>query len=99
MFNRLPNHFVSAPGGGQLTMPFGLGGALLTTFGMVKLFKVKAIVTEKLTVGGIFPNLVWEQSIDNIGDLVGKTLLLERVSLELDSITDLCFNLEGRWTD
>ncbi|KAF5447859.1 hypothetical protein F2P56_033377 [Juglans regia] len=48
---------------------------------------VKAIVTVKLTVGGVLSSLGIDQ--DDITDWLGKTLLLELVSAELDPKTGL----------
>jgi lipoxygenase len=44
----------------------------------------KAIVTMKLTVGGFLSNLGIPQGLDDVRDLLGKTLQLELVSTELD---------------
>ena len=46
--------------------------------------KVKAIVKVKVTVGGFFSSLRLDRGIDDITDLLGKSLLLELVSSELD---------------
>ena len=46
--------------------------------------KVKAIVTVKQTIGGMLTSLGIERGLDDIQDLLGKTLLLELVSTELD---------------
>jgi lipoxygenase len=45
---------------------------------------VKAIVTVKLSVGGFLSNLGIARGLDDIKDLLGKTLLLELVSIDLD---------------
>lgn len=45
---------------------------------------VKAVVTVQLTVGGFLSNLGIDRGLDDITDLLGKTLLLELVSAELD---------------
>ncbi|MCI12557.1 linoleate 13S-lipoxygenase 2-1 chloroplastic-like, partial [Trifolium medium] len=47
------------------------------------LIKVKAIVTLKHSDDGLLPNLV-DDGIQKIEELVGKTLVLELVSNELD---------------
>ncbi|EEF48845.1 conserved hypothetical protein [Ricinus communis] len=47
-------------------------------------FKVKAIATVKQTIGGMLTSLGIERGLDDIQDLLGKTLLLELVSTELD---------------
>ncbi|XP_040991053.1 linoleate 13S-lipoxygenase 2-1, chloroplastic-like isoform X3 [Juglans microcarpa x Juglans regia] len=52
-----------------------------------KATSVKAIVTVKLTVGGLLSSLVIDR--DDITDLLGKTLLLELVSAQLDPKTGL----------
>jgi lipoxygenase len=44
---------------------------------------VKAVVTVKPTVGGFLSNLEIERGLDDIKDLLGKTLLLEPVSTQL----------------
>lgn len=46
---------------------------------------VKAVVTVKLTVGGLLTNAGVSRGLDDIADLVGKTLLLELASTDLDS--------------
>ena len=45
---------------------------------------VKAIVTVKLTIGGLLSNLGIDRGLDDIKDLLGETLVLELVSTELD---------------
>ncbi len=50
-----------------------------------KSISVKAVVTVKPTVRGFLSNLGIERGLDDIKDLLGKTLLLELVSTELDS--------------
>jgi len=52
---------------------------------------VKAIVTVKQSRGGILGNLV-NGGLDGIKDLVGKTLVLELVSDELDP-SKFCFSI------
>uniref|UniRef100_A0A2N9G921 Lipoxygenase n=1 Tax=Fagus sylvatica TaxID=28930 RepID=A0A2N9G921_FAGSY len=54
-----------------------------------KSISVKAVVTVKPTVRGFLSNLGIERGLDDIKDLLGKTLLLELVSTELDSTTGL----------
>ncbi|CAK7331831.1 unnamed protein product [Dovyalis caffra] len=46
--------------------------------------KVKATVTVKVTVGGIFSNIALTQPFDELTDVFGKTFLLELVSSQLD---------------
>ncbi|EEF48846.1 linoleate 13S-lipoxygenase 2-1, chloroplastic [Ricinus communis] len=53
----------------------------------LKSTKVKAIVTVNRTVGGFLSNLGINRGLDDVTDLLGKTLLLELVSAELDSRT------------
>ncbi|EPS67501.1 lipoxygenase [Genlisea aurea] len=48
---------------------------------------VKAVVTVLRTVGGALTHLGLTRGLDDIGDLLGKTLLLEMVSADLDSAT------------
>lgn len=45
---------------------------------------VKAVVTVQPTVTGFFKNLGIDRGLDDIQDLLGKSLLLELVSAELD---------------
>ncbi|KAJ8459129.1 hypothetical protein OPV22_032055 [Ensete ventricosum] len=45
---------------------------------------IKAVATVKVTVGGLLSNLGLPRGIDDVKDLLGKTLLLELVSTELD---------------
>lgn len=45
---------------------------------------VKAVVTVKPTIRGFLSKLGIERGLDDIKDLLGKTLLLELVSTELD---------------
>ena len=49
-----------------------------------KSVRVKAVVTVNPTVGGILTNLGLQRGLDDIQDLLGKSLLLELVSAELD---------------
>ncbi|KAF2309226.1 hypothetical protein GH714_001261 [Hevea brasiliensis] len=51
--------------------------------------KVKALVTVIQTIGGLLTSLGIERGLDDIQDLLGKTLLLELVSTELDPKTEL----------
>ncbi|XWS71118.1 hypothetical protein CRYUN_Cryun03dG0111000 [Craigia yunnanensis] len=48
---------------------------------------VKALVTVKQTVGGFLTNLGLERGLDDIKDLLGKSIRLELVSAELDPKT------------
>lgn len=51
-----------------------------------KRVKVKAVVTVQVTAGGLFSNLsILTRPVDDIADLLGRTLLLELVSNQLDS--------------
>ncbi|XP_062172811.1 linoleate 13S-lipoxygenase 2-1, chloroplastic-like [Alnus glutinosa] len=54
-----------------------------------KSVSVKAVVTVKPTVRGFLSNLGIGRGLDDIKDLLGKTLLLELVSTELDPKTGL----------
>ncbi|XP_050276549.1 linoleate 13S-lipoxygenase 2-1, chloroplastic-like isoform X6 [Quercus robur] len=54
-----------------------------------KSIKVKAVVTVQPTVRGFLSNLGIQRGLDDIKDLLGKTLLLELVSAELDPETGL----------
>nr|ASV46331.1 lipoxygenase [Lilium regale] len=55
----------------------------------VKASTVKALVTVKETIGGLFAHTGLTRGADDIMDLLGKTILLELVSLELDPKTGL----------
>lgn len=46
---------------------------------------VKVVVTVKLTAGGLLSNLSLTAPLDAFTDLIGKSLLLELVSAELDA--------------
>ncbi|PON69732.1 Lipoxygenase [Parasponia andersonii] len=50
---------------------------------------VKAVITVKRTVGGILTNLNLQRGLDDIQDLLGKSLLLELVSADLVPETGL----------
>ncbi|KAL0435466.1 UNVERIFIED_CONTAM: Linoleate 13S-lipoxygenase 2-1, chloroplastic [Sesamum radiatum] len=45
---------------------------------------VKAVVTVLRTVGGVLTHLGLDRGLDDITDLLGKTLLIELVAAELD---------------
>ncbi|KAE8037062.1 hypothetical protein FH972_009687 [Carpinus fangiana] len=63
--------------------------AVASTTENEKATSVEAIVTVKLTVGGFLSNLGIDRGLDDIKDLLGKTVHLEFVSAELDSRTGL----------
>jgi len=50
-----------------------------------KTTSVKATITVQMTVGGVLSNLNITRAFDDIGDLLGKSLLLELVAAEADS--------------
>ncbi|XP_030452889.1 linoleate 13S-lipoxygenase 2-1, chloroplastic-like [Syzygium oleosum] len=52
-----------------------------------KSLSVKAVVTVKPSTGGLFSDIGISGGLDKVTDLVGKTLLLELVSAELDPKT------------
>lgn len=52
--------------------------------GVEKEVAVKGAVTVQLTVGGFLSSLGWTRGLDDISDLLGKTLLLELVSADID---------------
>ncbi|KAL3718680.1 hypothetical protein ACJRO7_003751 [Eucalyptus globulus] len=54
-----------------------------------KSLSVKAVVSVKPSAGGLFSEIGINRGLDHIADLVGKTLLLELVSAELDPKTGL----------
>lgn len=55
-----------------------------TDHAIEKTITVKAVVTVQPTVTGFFKSLGIDRGLDDIKDLLGKTLLLELVSAELD---------------
>ncbi|GMN26509.1 hypothetical protein TIFTF001_001319 [Ficus carica] len=55
----------------------------------VETLTVKVVVTVQPTVTGFFQNLGIDRGLDDIQDLLGKSLLLELVSAELDPKTGL----------
>ncbi|XVF04631.1 hypothetical protein REPUB_Repub05bG0101000 [Reevesia pubescens] len=57
--------------------------------GTQKSLRVKAIVNVKETVGDFITHLGLERGLDDIQDLLGKSILLELVSKELDPTTGL----------
>ncbi|KAB2027980.1 hypothetical protein ES319_D05G069000v1 [Gossypium barbadense] len=59
----------------------------LTDDGILTDYTVKGVITVKQTVGGFLSNLGLSRGIDDIQDLLGKSILLELVSLELDPKT------------
>ncbi|GMN26497.1 hypothetical protein TIFTF001_001321 [Ficus carica] len=48
---------------------------------------VKGIVTVKTTIGGLLANVDIEEGLDDVTDLLGRSILLELVSAELDPKT------------
>lgn len=65
---------------------------------------VKAVVTVKPSTGGIFSEMGINRGLDDIADLLGKTLLLELVSSELDSselmlFTTVIFPFKEKFTN
>nr|GMD73783.1 linoleate 13S-lipoxygenase 2-1, chloroplastic-like [Ipomoea batatas] len=58
--------------------------AVATTSSTEKSTSVKAVVTVQSTVGGFLSNLNLTRVLDDINDLLGKTLLLDIVAAELD---------------
>uniref|UniRef100_A0A5B6ZC88 Lipoxygenase n=1 Tax=Davidia involucrata TaxID=16924 RepID=A0A5B6ZC88_DAVIN len=59
----------------------------ISIFESEKATSVKAVVTVKQSVGGIFSKLGLTQGLDDLTDLFGKSLLLELVCAELDPET------------
>ncbi|KAL3519192.1 hypothetical protein ACH5RR_021781 [Cinchona calisaya] len=59
--------------------------AAVTTTTTEKSTSVKAVVTIQPTVGGVLTDLGLSRGLDDIIDVIGKTLLLEFVPAELDS--------------
>ncbi|PWA77611.1 linoleate 13S-lipoxygenase 2-1 protein [Artemisia annua] len=60
-----------------------------STAGVVKINRVKAVITVQMTVGGILSDLSFTRPLDDITDLLGKSLLLELVAAETDPKTGL----------
>ncbi|XP_024982632.1 linoleate 13S-lipoxygenase 2-1, chloroplastic-like [Cynara cardunculus var. scolymus] len=60
-----------------------------STAGVITTTSVKAVVTVQMTVGGVLSNLSITRAFDDIGDLLGKSLLLELVSAEVDPVTGI----------
>ncbi|GFP94419.1 linoleate 13s-lipoxygenase 2-1 chloroplastic [Phtheirospermum japonicum] len=58
--------------------------AALTTTAAEKSTSVKAVVTVLQTVGGALTHLGLSRGLDDIADLLGKTILVELVAAELD---------------
>jgi hypothetical protein len=52
---------------------------------------IKAVVTVQMTIGGMFAHLGLKRGMDDITDLLGKSLLLQLVSAELDPSMILCY--------
>nr|GEU44821.1 linoleate 13S-lipoxygenase 2-1, chloroplastic-like [Tanacetum cinerariifolium] len=55
-----------------------------STADVVKTVSVKAVITVQMTVGGVIENLSFTRPLDDITDLLGKSLLLELVAAETD---------------
>ncbi|GKG46944.1 linoleate 13S-lipoxygenase 2-1, chloroplastic-like protein, partial [Tanacetum coccineum] len=55
-----------------------------STASVVKTVSVKAVITVQMTVGGVIENLSFTRPLDDITDLLGKSLLLELVAAETD---------------
>ncbi|XP_023739794.1 linoleate 13S-lipoxygenase 2-1, chloroplastic isoform X1 [Lactuca sativa] len=60
-----------------------------TASSVIKTISLRAVITVQLTVGGVLSNLSFTRAFDDIGDLLGKSLLLELVSADADSKTGL----------
>lgn len=56
----------------------------VTAYDDVKVTNVKATVTVQITVASNLSNLSLSRGLDDVGDLLGKTLLLELVAAEVD---------------
>ncbi|KAJ3679030.1 hypothetical protein LUZ60_017041 [Juncus effusus] len=63
-----------------------LPGVVIPTM-PVEPITVKAVVTIQSTIRGMFAHMGITRGLDDIGDLLGKTLLLKLVSVELDPET------------
>ncbi|KAM0065256.1 putative linoleate 13S-lipoxygenase [Helianthus debilis subsp. tardiflorus] len=51
---------------------------------VITTINLKVVVTVRLTVGGVLSNLSLTRALDDINDLLGKSLLLELVAAEID---------------
>ncbi|KAK1426305.1 hypothetical protein QVD17_14976 [Tagetes erecta] len=60
-----------------------------STTSVTETISLKAVITVQLTVGGAISNLSLTRAFDDIGDLLGKSLLLELVAAEIDPNTGL----------
>ncbi|CAH1441574.1 unnamed protein product [Lactuca virosa] len=56
---------------------------------LIRTISLKAVITVQMTVGGVLSNLSVDRAFDDIGDLLGKSLLLELVAAEADPKTGL----------
>ncbi|GJX22082.1 linoleate 13S-lipoxygenase 2-1, chloroplastic-like protein [Tanacetum coccineum] len=68
-----------------------------STASVVKTVSVKAVITVQMTVGGVIENLSFTRPLDDITDLLGKSLLLELVAAETDPsvLVDLVIVVKG----
>ncbi|XP_057953538.1 linoleate 13S-lipoxygenase 2-1, chloroplastic [Malania oleifera] len=64
-----------------------ISGAVASSAAEQTSTSVKAVVTVKVTAGGFLSSLDLSKGLDDISDLLGKTLILELVSSELDPKT------------
>nr|KAJ0226159.1 hypothetical protein LSAT_V11C100026710 [Lactuca sativa] len=60
-----------------------------STASITQTISLKAVITVQMTVGGVLSNLTVDRAFDDIGDLLGKSLLLELVAAEVDPKTGL----------
>ena len=63
-----------------------------STAGVVKTTTVKAVITVQMTVGGVLSDLSFTRPLDDITDLLGKSLLLELVAAETDPSKCIPYN-------
>ncbi|KAI3738744.1 hypothetical protein L2E82_28867 [Cichorium intybus] len=61
-----------------------------STAGVIKTINLKAVITVQMTVGGVLSSLSLTRALDDIGDLLGKSLCLELVAAEVDPSKCAC---------
>lgn len=61
-----------------------------STASITQTISLKAVITVQMTVGGVLSNLTVDRAFDDIGDLLGKSLLLELVAAEVDPSKCTC---------
>ncbi|XP_062195770.1 probable lipoxygenase 8, chloroplastic isoform X2 [Phragmites australis] len=77
---------VSSPAAGSEEPSSGRSSSVAAASAMAAV-RVKAVATIKVTVGGFLSSLRPSRAIDDVKDLIGRSLYLELVSSELDAKT------------